>query len=447
MNVNHKSYHGKTVDRYQDEIRKAAARSVRDLNLSVDNALTSRSHQGLARKVSSSSLERGKSPVICNGSVSAAAAKIEQMQRYNQVNGSATMVLQGLSNDAEVNSGRRKSLGPVIGQNENTTGMIANAKQGLTNPQSRIIADFAFGGQANSTTMDQFGVQDVANFQQQDMNLSQYSNTMNDNVDQQFQPGTYPQLKRSSLTSIPIYENIDGYPDVISHQIPNKDPPPYSGSHTIVGPDVLSRRNSRTSVSSLESRITNGGSPGSSGSKNYPTIAELTNLTSQLNLVSHAQQQHPLLKPPVLPPKAHLSSKVDPMVSFPNHRSEVTLTANLRPLPPNYENLSEVETSGKNIVNHLRAPTQTMPNNEILLPSKTANGMNSLSRSDQSSVLFRDYVNLPPPPPYPGTTSSASSIEHVSNLHGHSRSNGSNGKDLNFVISLLQCFSNGVKIM
>jgi peptidoglycan hydrolase-like protein with peptidoglycan-binding domain len=36
---------------------------------------------------------------------------------------------------------------------------------------------------------------------------------------QKYQPGTYPQLKRSSLSNIPIYENIDGYPDVVTHQM------------------------------------------------------------------------------------------------------------------------------------------------------------------------------------------------------------------------------------
>ena len=30
----------------------------------------------------------------------------------------------------------------------------------------------------------------------------------------QFQPGTYPQLKRASLTNIPIYENLDTYPAI-----------------------------------------------------------------------------------------------------------------------------------------------------------------------------------------------------------------------------------------
>ena len=78
---------------------------------------------------------------------------------------------------------------------------------------------------------------------------------------QKYQPGTYPQLKRSSLSNIPIYENIDGYPDVVSHQmialqqqqqhqqqqaaIYSPPPPPYTAPHTIVSSDSLSKRNSR----------------------------------------------------------------------------------------------------------------------------------------------------------------------------------------------------------
>ena len=75
---------------------------------------------------------------------------------------------------------------------------------------------------------------------------------------QKYQPGTYPQLKRSSLSNIPIYENIDGYPDVVTHQmiaiqqqqqqqasIYSPPPPPYTAPHTIVSSDSLSKRNSR----------------------------------------------------------------------------------------------------------------------------------------------------------------------------------------------------------
>ena len=95
---------------------------------------------------------------------------------------------------------------------------------------------------------------------------------------QKYQPGTYPQLKRSSLSNIPIYENIDGYPDVVTHQlisiqqqqlqqqqqqlqqqqqqlqqqqqqpsIYSPPPPPYTAPHTIVSSDSLSKRNSRYS--------------------------------------------------------------------------------------------------------------------------------------------------------------------------------------------------------
>ena len=54
----------------------------------------------------------------------------------------------------------------------------------------------------------------------------------------QFQPGTYPQLKRASLTNIPIYENVDGFPAVPARgrrqATPPPPPPPYTGPHHIV---------------------------------------------------------------------------------------------------------------------------------------------------------------------------------------------------------------------
>ena len=54
----------------------------------------------------------------------------------------------------------------------------------------------------------------------------------------QFQPGTYPQLKRASLTNIPIYENIDGFPAIPvrgrRQATPPPPPPPYTGPHHIV---------------------------------------------------------------------------------------------------------------------------------------------------------------------------------------------------------------------
>ena len=53
----------------------------------------------------------------------------------------------------------------------------------------------------------------------------------------------------------------------------------------------------------------------------------------------------------------------------------------------------------------------------------------------ENQMLLRDYVNLPPPPPYPGTSASSnlavvSSVTNSTPTHGHSTSNvsvGSNG--------------------
>ncbi len=67
----------------------------------------------------------------------------------------------------------------------------------------------------------------------------------------QFQPGTYPQLKRDSLTSNPIYENIEGFPAIPMRglhlqQAPPPPPPPYTGTnHQIVSNGTTARYNPR----------------------------------------------------------------------------------------------------------------------------------------------------------------------------------------------------------
>ena len=98
-------YQGKNLDRYQEEIRRAAAKGVKDLNLSgsltPNMSATSASPVGraLPRKLSSSSVGTSNSEVQGRNrnlsdtnigqtsiSVSAAAARIEHLQRLNQIN-------------------------------------------------------------------------------------------------------------------------------------------------------------------------------------------------------------------------------------------------------------------------------------------------------------------------------------------------------------------------
>ena len=70
--------------------------------------------------------------------------------------------------------------------------------------------------------------------------------------------------------------------------------------------------------------------------------------------------------------------------------------------------------------------------NDLLAQPTATNSV----KEDQSRMLLRDYVNLPPPPPYPGRASSSTvgmtpSIVHATPIHGHSTSNvsaGSSGK-------------------
>ena len=89
--------------------------------------------------------------------------------------------------------------------------------------------------------------------QQQQQDLLDSSSSVIDQS-QQYQPGTYPQLKRASLTNIPIYENIDGYPTIPNVPPPPPappavgsggagiQPPPYTGQHNIVSNTLTKAR-------------------------------------------------------------------------------------------------------------------------------------------------------------------------------------------------------------
>ena len=357
------------MDRYQDEIRRAAAKSVKDLNLAPE------------------SRSRGISPPVVFNNVTAAAAKIEHLQRLNQIN--------SLGRHANGGSAgvRRNSLdhqqatvanGLKLGKSNSASSIISNGSH-----QHGVIAKFALGTAADQELVARFG----------------QGLTLNEDL-QQFQPGTYPQAKRSSLTSIPIYENLDGYPAEVGHE-----PPPYTGSHNIVGMDVLSKRNSRSSIESFESKITGNGSPSSSLSKNYPTRAELVSS-------SYSAHQQPLIKPPILPPKAGMASGTalaagaNPTAAA--AAAAAAASAGILRQPPNYENMHD-QQNGQSIVAQLANQYQTTINR---VPS-TGPALAALSREDQSNMLFRDYVNLPPPPPYPGI--------QPSHHHGQSTSSATGG--------------------
>ena len=137
-------YQGKNLDRYQEEIRRAAAKGVKDLNLNgsttptLTNNLGSHFGRTFPKTVSSTSylttngsdsLKTQNSAVassVSNSvrssiSVSAAAAKFESLQRLNQVNisngngtKSSTSSLAQNDNIQTEGTGRRRSTGPII---------------------------------------------------------------------------------------------------------------------------------------------------------------------------------------------------------------------------------------------------------------------------------------------------------------------------------------------
>ena len=81
--------------------------------------------------------------------------------------------------------------------------------------------------------------------------------------------------------------------------------------------------------------------------------------------------------------------------------------------------------------------------NDIVSHRIVANTNPYVVENESKMLLLRDYVNIPPPPPYPGTVSSSNmvmttSIAQAAPLHGHSTSNvsaGSNGRLIDIIFS------------
>ncbi|XP_059088232.1 LIM domain-containing protein jub-like isoform X1 [Tigriopus californicus] len=235
----------------------------------------------------------------------------------------------------------------------------------------------------------------------------------------QYQPGSYPQLKRASLTNIPIYENIDGYPVIPQRgqQVtPPPPPPPYSGHHTIVSSSLT-----KTVPRSLEARMLT----------RSPTYSLSSTMGSNINALHH-----------------RLSPNNGPS------RSQMTGSPRIRTGPPVYENVDDVplallnvpllngssnyvnwsgtfpssSTSSSSVSNLNQGMTNTITsstNHQLLAQLASAQQQYQLQQHQQQQVeqnqsqrqspisntvaavmshhLYRDYVNLPPPPPYPGT--------------------------------------------
>ena len=164
------------LDRYQEEIRRAAAKGVKDLNLNGNPTISnSTSGRSLPKTVSSSSITstngnvpaRTKSPIVTSPStsvqssisVSAAAARFESLQRLNQINisnanggrVSATTVLQN-DNVPKDGSGRRRSTGPILATMLPTTreqqgSSYSNRFISKSNSASSVLQQTANGNQ------------------------------------------------------------------------------------------------------------------------------------------------------------------------------------------------------------------------------------------------------------------------------------------------------------
>ena len=155
-------YQGKNLDRYQEEIRKAAAKGVKDLNLNGNITptlpTTSKSTYGKSLPKSSSkymssnggisvttqnteAISNLSNSVQSSISVSAAAAKFENLQKLNQINISngngtkSTAALLQNDNIQKEDNDRRRSTGPVIAT------MLPNTRESLaTNSLNKFIS-------------------------------------------------------------------------------------------------------------------------------------------------------------------------------------------------------------------------------------------------------------------------------------------------------------------
>ncbi len=287
------------MDRYQEDIRRAAARGLSHLNLGENGSR--------GNNTSSTTTD------VSVPSVSVAAARNLYLQKVSQLNnGSAASpaappvaAVQGRRRSAEPKQngsgsaaatwrgpgtglGKSKSASNVLinvdGANTMarlSTSSVAAARATSISPAAMMVQSNGTPEAAPSTSSSSFndrvralassstvasGLQGPARVLKQQDALS--SNPAQARISspvlkkgtspdptqqqqqQQFQPGTYPQLKRASLTNIPIYENVDGYPVLPRRGQPSPPPPPppYTGSHQLLVGDsssTLVKRDSR----------------------------------------------------------------------------------------------------------------------------------------------------------------------------------------------------------
>jgi hypothetical protein len=276
------------MDRYQEEIRRVAAKSVRDLNLDVSAvSAASSSYAAIPRRLSNGSdvSSHGSSSSSCAGGknaalnsngigVNVAMAKMEYLQKVNQLNLSNTL---NKSVGGQAAIGGRTISGPILTNHTAVRRPHSGIINGSATPGLRAIskstsASSLLHGNANyldnaaaietrrraSASPQNINVYDRSTiiaaskqatpriYTSEPSTLGRYvaapvvvvaAGYSEPSSETQFQPGIYPQLKRASLTNIPIYENLDSYPELPQRgrqSTPPPPPPPYTGTHHIV---------------------------------------------------------------------------------------------------------------------------------------------------------------------------------------------------------------------
>jgi len=233
-------------------------------------------------------------------------------------------------------------------------------------------------------------------------------------VESTFQPGSYPNIKRSSfdLNNPPIYENIDTYPG----QAP--PPPPYTGYHHIVTTASLVRSSPRTSTT-----------PVTQPSPTLDHKLAALSLEPQQFQIQGAQQKFQIQGAQQLQlqgAQQQLQIQGAQQLQIQGSQLAYSDTGQLQPpyvAPPEYENVYENIESLEQLVrgpmDHIvRGPMDALIRGPI--DQLVRGPIDQLVRGPMDQLVtspilrtpggnhvqlyrdVRDYVNIPPPPPYPG---------------------------------------------
>ena len=332
-------YQGKNLDRYQEEIQRAAAKGVKDLNLngsttpSLTNSIGSHFWRTFPKGVSSTSYLttngsdslKTHNPAVASSvsnsvrssiSVIAAAAKFESLQRLNQVNISngngtktSTTTLAQNDNIQKPGNGRRRSTGPIIATmlpitRETSSTSYSNKFISKSNSASSVLQHLTNGNQiirSTSTipTVTNSGVIADFAFGSGD-NLQNNGNDTTSNILHRVSPLTINNTKNHVEQNPQVHQSTDRFNQVVNtntmnlNQCPNQNAvnannSTQSSRQSSVSPFPPSRVSPCSSAVSLKATSTNlsisGLTPDTTSSS--ITNQQINHLTNGASIINH----------------------------------------------------------------------------------------------------------------------------------------------------------------